>query len=97
MKVFLKLLDSEKELIENLKKAVNSLDLEEIDNLKQIVLKRDFDLILNEKELPEEFNDYILSYKKLDLKYNEKLNDLIKKAKKEKKDILAIWGNYEQF
>jgi len=96
MKVYLKLLQDEKSRIKELREAVKNLDIEKIDFLKSNLLKNKFDLILDEKELPKEFDDYLVSYKNLEEVYSNKINSLIKKAKKEKKDILVLWGNYEE-
>jgi hypothetical protein len=96
MKVCLKLLQNEQNDINELKKAIKELDINKIDLLKSKLLKNDFDLIIDEKELPKEFNDYITPYTKLK-DYEGKIGELVKKAKTEKKDILVLWGNYEEF
>jgi len=96
MKICLKLLQNEQNDIKELKKAIKDLHIKRIDFLKSKLLKNDFDLVIDEKELPKEFNDYIMPYDQL-REYEGKIGELVKKAKKEKKDILALWGNYEKF
>jgi len=96
MKVCLKLLQNEQNDIKELKKAIKDLDIKKIDLLKSKLLKSDFDLIIDETQLPKEFNDYIMPYTKLK-DYDGRIGELVKKAKKEKRDILVLWGNYEKF
>ena len=97
MKVYLKLLEDEKKEIDALKEAINNLDIERIDNIKSRLFNKSFDFSIEEKKLPNEFREYIISYKNLKYTDCKQINSLIKKAKETKKDILVIWGKNEKF
>jgi thiol-disulfide isomerase/thioredoxin len=82
------------ELVEKLKKGIDNLNIEKIDTAKNELSKLKYDLELDENELPKEFDEYIVSYKKfknLQLDNND-LSTFINKAIKNKNDILVFLG-----
>lgn len=85
-------------LIENLKKAIDELDIKKIDSSKRELSKLKYDLELDNNKLLKEFNEYIISYKKLkNLQLNnDTLQDFINQAIKHKRDILIFLGEEDE-
>lgn len=92
--VKLKIIDDEiiYQLVKELEEAINELNIKKIDEKKEELLKLNYDVEIDENELPDEFDNYIISFKKLPNVENKELNNLIQKAINEKKDILMMLG-----
>ena len=92
--VKLKIIDDEiiYQIVKELEEAINELDIKKIDEKKEKLLKLNYDLEIDENELPDEFDNYIVSFEKLSNVENKQLNNLIQKAISEKKDIVMMLG-----
>ena len=92
--VKLKIIDDEiiYQLVKELEEAINKLNIKKIDEKKEELLKLNYDVEIDENELSDEFDSYIIPFDKLSNVENKQLNNLIQKAINEKKDILMMLG-----
>ncbi len=94
MKVKLKIIDTDEiyKTVDQLREAIGKLDVEDIDNANKELRKLQYDALMDEQDLPDEFNDYVITLEQLQKVFtkNKELQELMDKAIEQSKNVLMI-------